>query len=288
MKTSFLRQTTDDKLVLHGLLYEPDEPTKKLILHIHGMSGNFYENRFLDFMAKTFTDNDWAFLAPNNRGHDFIADIPVAGNKEKFKRIGNSYEIFEECILDIKTWMDFAEKKGFSEIVLQGHSLGCSKVVYYFVKTLDKRISKLVLASPSDMVGLFESPSDHKNLLSLSKKMLLEGKGDEFLPKLIWGWYSLSAKTYLDFSERDNPIDIFNTYDKNKESVLAKIKIPVLAFLGEKDDAAILPIKEALAVIKKKAKNAPRFDTEVIEGAPHSYFGHEQEVADLIINWVKK
>ncbi|MBI2032373.1 MAG: alpha/beta hydrolase [Candidatus Levybacteria bacterium] len=184
--------------------------------------------------------------------------------------------------------MDFAEKKGFSEIVLQGHSLGCSKVVYYFVKTLDKRISKLVLASPSDMVGLFESPSDHKNLLSLSKKMLLEGKGDEFLPKLIWGWYSLSAKTYLDFSERDNPIDIFNTYDKNKESVLAKIKIPVLAFLGEKDDAAILPIKEALAVIKKKAKNAPRFDTEVIEGAPHSYFGHEQEVADLIINWVKK
>src|SRR3989344_860743 len=111
MKTEFLRTTTEDKLILQGIIYSPDQPTNKEILHIHGMAGNFYENRFLDAMAKTLTDNGWAFLAPNTRGHDFIADFPVEGDKEEFKRVGNVFEKFEECVLDIKCWMDFAEKR---------------------------------------------------------------------------------------------------------------------------------------------------------------------------------
>lgn len=287
MKTTFIRVTTEDKLILQGLLYEPDQKTNKVILHIHGMAGNFYENRFLDAMAKTFTDNAWAFLVPNTRGHDFIADFPVAGDKEEYKRIGNFREKFEECVFDVKAWLDFADLQGFKEIVLQGHSLGAVKVVYYIAKTEDKRVSKMVLVSPPDMVGLAEAEKDHKELLILAKKMVSEGNGDEILPKFLWDWYYLSAKTYIDFGERDNPIDVFNTYDKDKTSVISNIKVPVLAFFGSKDDAAILPVSEALEVIKKKAANTPKFDTAIVEEAPHSYFAHEQEAADLVLNWLK-
>lgn len=286
MKTTFIRATTDDKLILQGLLCEPKKNTNKIILHIHGMAGNFYENRFLDSMAKTFTDNGWAFLSPNTRGHDYIADFPLAGAKEKYERVGNFREKFEECIYDIKSWMDCVESKGYKDVVLQGHSLGAVKVVYYLGKTNDKRVNKLVLASPPDMVGLAEAESNHKELLTLSKKMIKNGKGNEILPKLLWNWYYLSAKTYTDFCQRDNPIDVFNTYNKEKFSIISKITVPTLAFFGSKDDAVIMPVKEALGVIKNKAKNCPQFDTRIIDGAPHSYFKHEDEMAEQIINWI--
>jgi len=288
MKTRFLRVVTKDKLILQGLLYEPDKSTDRVILHIHGMAGNFYENRFLDSMAEVFTKNGWAFLSVNTRGHDLIADFPISGTKEEFKRIGNFREKFEECVLDIEAWMDFIDKTGYKNIILQGHSLGSVKAVYYLAKTGDTRVSKLVLASPPDIVGLAEAEKDHKDLLKLSKKMISEGRGEEMLPKLIWNWYCLSANTYVDFGERGNPIDVFNTHSKDKPSVLEKIKIPALAFLGSKDDAAILPMKEALKIIKKKAKNCPRFNIQIVEGAPHSYFGYEREVAEMISDWLKE
>lgn len=289
MKIKFIRATTEDKLILQGLLYEPDKKTDKVILHIHGMSGNFYENRFLDAMAKTFTDNGFAFLTPNTRGHDFIADFPIAGGKEKYKRIGNVFEKFEECIFDIKTWMNFAQEQKFSNVVLQGHSLGCPKVVYYLSQTKDKRVRKLVLASPADMVGLTEKWPHHKEMMKLSQEWIKQGKEKEILPELLDGWSYLSAETYVDFHTRGGPIDVFNTYDKNIPSKsLEDVTIPTLAFYGTVGEAYIYPTaQESLNIIKNKAKNCLRFDTAVIEDASHGYFAHEQEVADLIINWIK-
>lgn len=212
--------------------------------------------------------------------------FPIAGDKEEYKRIGNFREKFEECLLDIEPWIDYIDSLGYKNTVLQGHSLGAVKVVYYLAKTSDKRISKLILASPPDMVGLAEAEKDHQNNLNLSQKMVAGGKGEELLPQMLWNWYYLSAATYIDFGERDNPIDVFNTYDKGKPSIIENIKVPTFAFFGSKDDAAILPVKEALEVVKYKAKNCPQFDTDVIEGAPHSYYGHEDETADRIINWL--
>lgn len=289
MKTKFIRTVTEDKLILQGLMYEPEKKTNKVILHIHGMAGNFYENRFLDAMAKIFIDNNFAFLCVNTRGHDYIADFPIEGSKDKYKRIGNVFEKFEECVLDIKCWMDFTEKY-FSHIVLQGHSLGCSKVVYYLSQTKDSRVKNLILASPADMVGLTEKWPHHEEMMKLSRKWISEGKGKQILPKLLEGWSYLSADTYIDFHTRGNPIDVFNTYDKNSRSKsLERINIPTLAFFGTTKDTHVTKTpEEALKIIESKAKNCPKFISGVIKGAPHSYFGHEEKVAERIINWLNK
>lgn len=288
MNAEFIRFITEDKLILQGIVYRPDSPTEKAYLHIHGMAGNFYENRFLDAMAKELANSNYAFMSINTRGHDYIADFPIAGSEEKSKKIGDAYEIFEECLLDIKPAIDYLQEQGYKEIILCGHSLGAVKVAYYIVKTQDQRASKLILMSPPDMVGLTEKETDSEKTMEQAKKMASDGKGNELLPGLLWGWYYLSANTYLNFSVRDNPIDIFNTYDKTKPSSLSEIRIPTLAFLGEKDDAAIMPPKEALEIIKGKATNAPRFDIDIIPGAPHSYFGHEKEMAHAIVNWLQQ
>ena len=70
MKTKLVRVVTSDKLVLHGVLYTPEKGTDKVVVHIHGMGGNFYENHFVDLMAEEFTKNGVAFLTGNNRGHE--------------------------------------------------------------------------------------------------------------------------------------------------------------------------------------------------------------------------
>lgn len=287
MKTKFLRITTEDNLILSGNLYMPDAESKKAVLHIHGMGGNFYENSFLQFMANEFTSQGYSFLSINNRGAGIFFDFPVVGEKEEYKRIGNAYEKFEECIYDIKAGLDFLEKEGYEEIALQGHSLGSVKVAYYMAKTSDKRVSKLVLVSPSDMVGL-TADKDHERRLAMANKLIADGKGNELLPELLWGYYWLSANSYINLGVKGQEVDVFNTYDREAPSVIENIQIPILAILGGTDDAAILPIEEALQVIKSKAKKASRFDTLIIGKAPHSYYGYEKELAESISEWLKK
>lgn len=71
MRTSFCRIYIKDGLELHGLLYKPDKKTNKVVAHVHSMAGNFYENKFLDNLAKILTSNGIAFCPFNNRssGH---------------------------------------------------------------------------------------------------------------------------------------------------------------------------------------------------------------------------
>ncbi len=288
MNARFVRFSTEDGLILQGLLYTPDRSAPKALLHIHGMSGNFYENRFLDVMAEALTGAGYAFFSINTRGHDYMADFSLVGNEEKYKRIGNTYEIFAESPMDIKPAIDWLEHEGYKEIVLCGHSLGAAKVAYYIAKTRDARVQRLVLMSPPDMVGLAEKEGYHNDVLKLAHEMVDSGKGDDRLPNKVWDWYWLSAKTYIDLFSRDSPADIFNVYDLGKPSLLADAKVPIFAFFGGKDDAAIGSPQKNLEILRSKARGAPAFDIAVIEDASHGYFGKEKEMAQAIITWLVK
>ncbi len=290
MKTTFLRFPTDDQLILQGLLYSPDTPTDKAILHIHGMAGNCYENKYLDSMARIFTDNGWAFFAINTRGHDYMADIPTTDGS--YKRIGNAWEVFSESAYDIKGALDYLSSQGFTTLALQGHSLGAPKAIYYLSTSTDARVTRLVLASPADMIGLAEAESDFKQTMAIAHKMIREGRGKELLPQPIWAeddldGYPISANTYVDLSTRDKPVDIINTYHADKPSRLADITIPTFVFFGTEHEAVIMTPEAALALCKSKAHQCPRFDTAIFKGADHGYTNHEDEVATSIIDWLK-
>lgn len=151
MKTTLIRFHTSDNLRLDGLLYEPDTETKKVIIHIHGTASDFYRTRYIETFSKVFTDNGYAFLTFNNRGsglgYNFYKEKD--GKKIGSVQIGSEREIFEDCSLDIKGAIDFIKSKGYDEIVLQGHSYGCNKVVWYAQN--DKFDGKLILLAPCDI-----------------------------------------------------------------------------------------------------------------------------------------
>ncbi len=195
----------EDGIELVGLLYEPElqdgARAEKVLVHVHGMAGNFYENLFLDFMAHTLTEAGIAFLAFNNRGCEFAKDLTkIEGNKRNFARIGNAREIFEDCVVDIKAAIDFVASKNFSQIHLSGHSLGAPKVAYYVAETKDNRLSSVVFMSPSDMVGLIRSDKNYQRDIEMARQMCADGKGDEMLPfPVLWDNTPLSAKNIYQF-----------------------------------------------------------------------------------------
>ena len=52
MKQELVRIKSVDGIELPWILYMPDESTDKIVIHVHWLCGNFYENRFLDVLAK--------------------------------------------------------------------------------------------------------------------------------------------------------------------------------------------------------------------------------------------
>jgi pimeloyl-ACP methyl ester carboxylesterase len=290
MKTSFHRIKTSDGIELAGLLYEPDISTNKVLVHVHGMAGNFYENKFLDFIAQTLTSNGIAFFAFNNRGCELIKDLyKIEDGKRNIVRIGNAYEIFEDSALDIKSAIDFVESKGFSEIHLSGHSLGAPKVTYYVAEESDARLSSIILLSPSDMVGLTRMDKNYERDLSTAKQMVEEGKADDLLPfPVLWDQSPLSAKTYISLGDKDSNVAIFNFHNENDSlPVLSKIAIPLIAIMGRKDDALVVSIEDTMNRLKKAAVNSPKVETNVLGDADHGYNSHEQQLADVINQWIQ-
>ena len=59
MKQELVRLSSTDNIEMVGILYTPEEKSNKIVIHVHGLCGNFYENRFLDTLAKTYTGSNY-------------------------------------------------------------------------------------------------------------------------------------------------------------------------------------------------------------------------------------
>jgi pimeloyl-ACP methyl ester carboxylesterase len=290
MKTSFHRIYTSDGLELHGLLYEPDQKTNVVLVHVHGMGGNFYENKFLDFIARELTDTGIAFCTFNNRGCEFIKETykVVAGCEPEIVRVGTAYEKFEDSLLDINASISFVQNLGYMDIHLSGHSLGCPKVVYYFTETQDDRIKSIALLSPSDMLGLVRSKADQfEKEIHEAELLVSEGRGDQLLSELVWGEYPISAATYLSLFADDAKDAFFNFHNPNDRlEMLSKINIPTYAVMGRKDDALVIGIEETFVRLSDALISSPNVKTEILGDANHGYRGYELELAQALKEWL--
>lgn len=56
MKQELVRIRSVDNIEMVGMLYEPEEKSNRIVIHVHWLCGNFYENKFLDTLAKTYTN----------------------------------------------------------------------------------------------------------------------------------------------------------------------------------------------------------------------------------------
>jgi pimeloyl-ACP methyl ester carboxylesterase len=292
MKCEFCRTSTSDGLELQGLLSTPEGGTgTKSVIHVHGLAGNFYENRFIDNVAAAVTGNGINFLTVNTRGRDYLSDFiyEKSDGTTEYKQIGGIHEIFDESVLDIQTWIEFLAARGTRTFILQGHSHGALKVTYYNHKTRDSRIGGLILLSPSDDFGDQRSRMGDRfgEILDAAREMITAGKGSELIPEEHFH-YPVSAATYVDIYRPGSHLGMFNISrtDRNDFPELAGITVPVLVVVGNVEEAFTGEPQDYLNGIRGLCKNAPSFVGHVIDGAPHNYLHYERQVAGKVGEWI--
>jgi pimeloyl-ACP methyl ester carboxylesterase len=271
---------TDDGIEHHGVVMRPTGPlTGTAVVWMHGFTGHFSEPHQIR-IGRYLAERGHLFVSGDNRGHHFGANL---GEWEGPFRIGGAWwELVSESWLDIKAWLDFAERTlAPQRLVLAGHSYGAVKVTWYQGDRQDRRLAGLISAS-----GPVRPPSQRTELgeaLAIAKRMVAEGRGLDLVPFGSTGRPgSLSAETLVD--RGSSLVDVYGMEDG--DSPLSKVRCPFLAILGTKEPAIGAP--EDLDTLKRNARSSSLAETALIDGANHLYHGCEEAVAKAIYGWLGK
>ena len=282
MEQRLVRINSIDNIEQPGILYTPSDNTNVIVIHVHGLNGNFYENRFLDNLAKAYTDKNYAFLTFSNRGRDYIADLAQG---DKYITLGGSLERFKDCILDIDGVIEWAKEKGFREIVLEGHSYGCNKVIYYYNKKKNPAIKNLVLLAPCDVPSegiKFIEKEEYEIAKKESTRLVNENKENEFIYTSIMANNRIAAGTYYYDFLPGGEDDFIRYVDgvNGKSEVLNSIDIPTLVVFGTSDECVLT---QPIDIVKEYlTNNIKDCNIKIIEGANHSYTGKYDELGKII------
>jgi len=289
---ALVKTITSDGLELAG--FWMDQKSDTAVFHSHGTAGDFYTHKFIEVEGEKLSKLGISFLTANNRGHDVYADIRKHTKKGvEWNQVGGGFEKFEDCLLDIGAWLDFLSKQGIKKVILQSHSL-TSKILYYQYHKHDPRIAGLILLSSQNDAGLMYYALGKEKYEQTNKeilKMVQEGKGNQKLPKeLSPVSYETSALMYLGYLTEEGPgtLTPYHSPQSPQWRVLEAIHEPILAMYGGEDAYMKPSVEVAAKLMKQHAKSAKSITVQLVEGANHSYIGHEGQLVDAISKWIKE
>lgn len=287
LRGELVRTWTADGLELCGLLCDPTgRPRGVAVLHIHGATSNFYRSHSVGPIGDELTGRGFTFLTANTRGHD-IVNILRTRDPLQGARMGNAYERFEDCVHDIAAWLGLLEARGWSRIVLEGHSYGAMKAAYYLGQEPDPRVIALSLLSPGER-GYFARvlAREFAEARRQAEELVAQGRGEQLV--LVEGLTPLGARRLLEGFMDGGGTGVFDFRNPaHPWTEISQIQVPMLILFGTEMEPISVPAELAVAIVKAKAVRSPRRDTRVIAGAPHNYRGFEGIVARVIGEWLE-
>ena len=84
---------TEDEIELVGLLERPTNPTKRVVISVHGMQSNCLKRRE-DILSKEISNAGVAYFAFNNRG----AELMTYTRKTTGEKILNGGSVYEDVL----------------------------------------------------------------------------------------------------------------------------------------------------------------------------------------------
>ncbi len=284
MKLDFIRFQTPDNIELQGWLSNVDGDTA--VIHMHGMSGNGYENSFLDTLHATYNQLGISFFSIDNRGRDIISSFSQIISGEGTKLGGSCFEVLEECIYDIDGAVNYLKSIGKTRFILQGHSLGTTKVVHYMNTQDTAGIDKVILLAPTDMVGWASRDEHHNKYVARAKELMAENKPTELVSAKCWPDETpLSAQTYLSICVAGTNADMYG--EREGGALLGRINKPMLIVYGS-DDIGITQIDGSIDAWRARAEAVTNTNTRIatIDGASHSFKRFEKQLSDIIKKFI--
>lgn len=283
-----------DNLNLIGLLHTPKKKTETVLISVHGITSNCLKRRD-DILAQKCTDLGIAYFCFNNRGHEIICNYGrIEDNDMHF--YGSGAENIYDSYFDIKGAMIEMQKRGYKKIILQGHSMGCTKVVYTYNEFLNNNettmldaITGIVLLSMVDIPTALKQVlgKDYKKIISYFELLKKRGKGDK-LVVLDASTPPVMPNTILQYAEDNKKID-FAKFGDNRTTFkeLNNIKMPLFMRWGNINELIFQNADELVQNLNAKIKNKNK-DISYIAGANHNYTGKEEELGEQIVEFIKK
>ena len=239
------------------------------VIWIHGWGANFYYPTYT-MIGRALAERGYTGITVNTRMHD-LANVE-AWRGEKRIRGGGYWGLGSEEVRDIAAWVDFAEDRGFKQVVLVGHSAGWSAVKGYQANTQDPRVVGLVIAS--GMVRADTDPPDPAQLAEASR-LVAEGRGDELvrIPNRSFASY-ISAATFLEAKHLPGVQGLFRR--PHSHPAATRIRCPILAFYATRNDVGNEADLELLKTCTQRLSSGPsRVATVMIKNTDHMYAGEE-------------
>lgn len=279
-----------DGVELDGILYDTKNHTKDIVISVHGMGSNCLKTRE-DIIATNVNKIGMDYFCFNNRGSELTKYIYKEENGKKVKKLGGT--TFEDVLQgyeDILGAISAMKQLGYENFYLQGHSLGCTKIVYTYNRLLEEGnhlhlIKAIILLSLIDIPRVLEIflQDSYEGYIKIAKKR--EGK-NELMPQEAF-IHPISAKSFLRYAKYNKDID-FARFDQDKEfKILNKIECPVFMRWGNKKEMVVQPLDLMTNMLKKQI-HSENADIDYIDGANHSYTGKEQILANQIVEFIKK
>ena len=281
---------TDDQVELVGLLERPKQKTDRVVISIHGMQSNCLKKRE-DILSKKIAESGTAYFAFNNRGAEVLTYIKKTTGEKELNG-GVIYEDVLDSYYDIKAAIDKMTELGFSEIYLQGHSLGCTKIIYTYnklrnTKTLEN-VKGIMLLSLVDILGcqVYDlGEQKYKEMLEYANQKEKQKQLRELMPAESFE-HPISVGAYLRYFKYNKEINFARFGDEEYTfPEINNIKIPLFLRWGNNHDLVIQNMDDLIKMLKTKIKNS-KLDIGYIEGADHGYTGKEEALAKEIIKFI--
>ena len=283
----------EDKVELVGLLHKPKNNTNEVVISIHGMQSNCFKKRE-DLLAQKINEAGIAYFAFNNRGTELMCYTKRTDGKKTLNG-GSVYEDILESYYDIKGSIQKMLELGYTKIHLQGHSLGCTKIVYAYNKLKKENYEKLENIKSIILLSLVDIVDCQKYDLGLEKynKMLelaiqkeKNGQEMDLMPFDSFD-HPISVKTYLRYFRDNKEIDFAKFSDKEYDfKELNNIEIPLFLRWGE-SDLVVQKLDELIEILNVKIKNK-NLNINYIKSTDHGYTDKEEELGNEIVKFILK
>lgn len=282
MLVDFVRFAAADGLELQG--WWSDSWSDTAVIHIHGMADNGQTPGFVDRLRSLYSQRGIAFFSINTRGHGVISTFRQ-GKVEVV--VGSCHELFEESVHDIHGAISYVLSRGKTRVILQGHSLGASKVINYLSSYQGHQVVAVLLLAPTDMIAFARSSTGYEDNLLYARELVNNGRSRDILPLPCWiDDNVLSAQAYLSLAEPGRAADIYGQRDNG--AVLTHVQQPMLIVYGGRD-LGLQITDGSFARWRKRTLSILNSTTTVtlLENAPHAFQNYEDELANVIDDYIR-
>lgn len=283
-----------DGVKLEGILYKASSNiSEKIILSVHGMTSNCFKKRDIE-IAKKANERGIDYFAFNNRGSEIVKYIEKETEGQPAKELaGTAYEDVLEGYEDIVGTIIKLKELGYKNIYLQGHSLGCTKIVYTYNELINndeteilENIKGVILLSLVDIPMALKVylRDNFKQYLDYAEKLEHENKIYEMMPRESF-IHPISVKSFLRYARDNKDIDFANYGKDNELEKLNNIQVPLFMRWGNDNEMIIQQADELSTMVNNIITNENK-NIDYIDGANHSYTGKEKELAEQIVEFV--